>query len=221
MAEFKFEAIIILVILLPGFLAARIKQRLTVNREQGELDKIIEALLYSFLTYILFAAFARSFPIVFRTETKGDTTSYIVEPPGIGHLALLLIIPLFLGVGMSFIANNDLLGRLFRWMRVSRRSWRDSIWSDVFHNFGEAVQVELVDGRSIMGWLKYFSDRPDEPSLFLERAAWIGSDLQLVRIEGPGIFLTKDSGIRSIAFLDWTPEENKDKPSLSGLEINT
>ncbi len=221
MAEFKFEAIIVLVILLPGFLAARIKQRLTVNREQGELDKVIEALLYSFLTYILFTVIARSFPIVVATETKAATTSYSLEPPGIGRLVLLLVIPVALGIGMSFAVNNDLFGRLFRWMRVSRRSWRDSVWDDVFHNFGEAVQVELLDGRSIMGWLKYFSDRPEDASLFLERAAWIDSDLKLIPIVGPGIFLTKESGIRSISFLDWAPEEAKDKPSLSGIEIKT
>jgi hypothetical protein len=92
-------------------------------------------------------------------------------------------------------------------MRVSRRSWRESIWSDVFHNFGEAVQVELADGRSVMGWLKYFSDRSGEASLFLEDAAWVRADRSLTPIEGPGIFLTKESGIRSVAFLNWKPKE--------------
>jgi hypothetical protein len=219
MGEFKFEAITVLVILLPGFLAARIKQRLTVNREQSELDKIIEALLYSFLTYIIFTAITHTIPVALKTETKGEITRYFVEGPDLGRLALLLLIPLFLGIGMSFLANNDLLGRLFRWIRVSRRSWRDSIWSDVFHNFGGAVQVELADGRSVMGWLKYFSDRPEDSSVFLERAAWVDSDLELVYVAGPGIFLTKESGIRSVAFLDWIPEENKEKPPLSNVEV--
>jgi hypothetical protein len=220
MGEFKFEAIGVLVILLPGFLAASIKQRLAINREQNELDKIIEALLYSFVTYVVFIAFAHTLPVGFRMETRGEKTSYFVEPPDIGRLVLLLIIPLVLGIGMSFLTNNDLLGRLFRWMRVSRRTWRDSIWSDVFYNFGEAVQVELTDGRSVMGWLKYFSDTPEGASLFLERAAWVGSDLKPIEIKGPGILLTKESGIRSVSFLDWTPVESKEKMSLTGLEIN-
>lgn len=221
MGEFKFEAIAVLVILLPGFLAASIKQRLAVNREQSELDKIIEALLYSFVTYVLFIAFARKLPVGFRMETKGETTSYFMEPPDVRRLVLLLIIPLVLGVVMSFVTNNDLLGRLFRWMRVSRRTWRDSIWSDVFYNFGEAVQVELTDGRCVMGWLKYFSDTPDGASLFLERAAWVGPDLTLIEIKGPGILLTKESGIRSATFLDWTPVASKDRPSLTGLEVKS
>jgi len=54
-----------------------------------------------------------------------------------------------------------------------------------------------------MGWLKYFSDRPGDSSLFLEKAAWVTADYKLVPITGPGLFLTKDSGIRSISFLKW------------------
>ena len=111
---------------------------------------------------------------------------------------------------MSFAANHDVFGRCFRFAKISRRSWRDSIWSDVFHNFGGAVQVELSDGRSVMGWLKYFADRPAESSLFLEHAAWVNANYEQVSIDGPGIFLTKESGIRSISFLDW-PKERQTK----------
>jgi hypothetical protein len=219
MGEFKFEAIAVLVILLPGFLAASIKQRLAVNREQSELDKIIEALLYSFVTYVIFTALARTLPINFKVEVKGEIRSYSVEPPDVWRLLLLLVIPIVLGVGMAYLTNADTLGRIFRWMRVSRRTWRDSIWTDVFYNFGEAVQVELADGRSVIGWLRYFSDTPDGASLFLERAAWVGPDLKPIEIKGPGILLTKETGIRSVAFLDWTPEESTEKLTLTGIEI--
>ncbi len=205
MAEFKFEAIAVLVILLPGFLAARIEQRLTVNRDQSELDKIVEAMLYSFVTYLIFAALSHSFPVAIEVENKGDISRYSIETDVL-RLAFLAVIAIVLAVADSFAANNDLFGRLFRWMGVSRRSWRDSIWSDVFHNFGGAVQVELEDGRSVMGWLKYFSDRSEEASVFLEHAAWVGADLKLIRIEGPGIFLTRGSGIRSVTFLNWQQE---------------
>ena len=142
MGEFKFEAIAVLVILLPGFLAASIKQRLAVDREQSELEKIIEALLYSFVTYVIFTALARTLPINFKVEVKGEIRSYSVEPPDVCRLLLLFVIPIVLGVGMAYLTSADTLGRIFRWMRVSRRTWRDSIWTDVFYNFGEAVQVE-------------------------------------------------------------------------------
>jgi hypothetical protein len=208
MAEFRFEAIAVLILLLPGFLAARLERRLAVHRDQTDLEGIVEALLYSFVTYLAFAAITRSFPVALRVEQAGNVTSYRVETDA-PRLALLAAIAVALAVAMSFATNADLLGRFFRWTRVSRRSWRDTIWSDVFHNFGGVVQVELNDGRSVMGWLKYFSDRPSDASFFLERAAWVGADLNLIPIDGPGIFLTKESGIRSVSFLNWEAERGE------------
>jgi hypothetical protein len=60
-----------------------------------------------------------------------------------------------------------------------------------------------------VGWLKYFSDRSSEASFFLEHAAWVGADLSLVPIDGPGIFLTKESGICSVSFLNWEHRDGR------------
>jgi len=66
-------------LLLPGFLASRLKQRLTVIREQSELDKIVEALLYSFVIYIIYSFFVRSFPVTLTIETKGQSQEYSLK----------------------------------------------------------------------------------------------------------------------------------------------
>ena len=81
MAEVKFEAIVILVILLPGFLAARLQQRLTVNRDASDLDKVVEALIYSFFTYLIFTAFFGVVPV-----------SLIAVPGGKWHHRVLFAI---------------------------------------------------------------------------------------------------------------------------------
>lgn len=201
MGEFRFEAITILVILLPGFLAARIEQRLVVNPKQNEFDKTVEALLYSFFIYLVFTAINRSLPVSLKVETVGSALRYSLDA-SVSRLAMLPAIAVLLAVLMAFASNHDYFGKLFRSLGVSRRTWRGSIWSDVFHNYGGVVQVELDDGRSVMGWLKYFSDRPEDGSLFLERASWVAAgSTEPVKIEGPGIFLTGGSGIRSVMFL--------------------
>jgi hypothetical protein len=62
-----------------------------------------------------------------------------------------------------------------------------------------------------MGWVSYYSDDPNDASLFLERAAWVNSDTQeLEPIHGPGILLTKEAGIRSVMFLDAPRSRSKD-----------
>jgi hypothetical protein len=202
MPDLRFEVIAVLVILLPGFLAARIEQHLVVNPNQNEFDETVEALLYSLFVYIAFTAIFRSLPISVTTEKIGDITRYSIsaEPYRLAVLPGLAIV--FAAIA-SFAANNDLWGWLFRFLRVTRRTWRASLWSDVFHRYGGVVQVELADGRSVIGWLRYYSDRPEDRSVFLENAAWVGDNQQTIPIAGPGIFLTQYSGIVSISFLQW------------------
>lgn len=203
MGEFKFEAIAVLVVLLPGFLAARLEEKLTVKGARTELDKIVEALLYSFLIYLIYSSLAKSFPVTIRDTVAGQTHDYTVSTnPGL--LAALAAIAIGLAILNSYLVNHDVFGKLFRRLRVSQKSWRDSTWSDVFHSYGEAVQVQLADGRSVMGWLKHYSDEAEEGCIFLERAAWVGDD-ELIPIDGPGILLAKNCQISSVTFLHWKP----------------
>jgi hypothetical protein len=53
-----------------------------------------------------------------------------------------------------------------------------------------------------MGWLKFFSDREERLSMFLEDAAWLDSESQALPIDGPGILLSHDSGIETVMFLN-------------------
>jgi hypothetical protein len=200
MPDLRFEAITVLVILLPGFFAARIEQRLTVNPEQKEFDKTVEALIYSFFIYLVFTAITRSFPVSVTINQEGKATNYSVAASPL-RLGLLALIAVVLPTLVSFASNNDLFGRFFRSIRATRRTWRSSVWSDVFHAYTGVVQVELVDGRSVMGWLKYYSDRPEEASVFLEHASWVSAEGHPTAIDGSGILLTAASGIRSIMFL--------------------
>jgi hypothetical protein len=189
--------------LLPGFLAARLEQRLTTNPEQNEYDKTIEALLYSFFIYLTFTTIFRSLPVSVKAEKVGGTDTLhhsIVASPL--RVALLPVIAVVLSVLVSFASNNDYFGRLFRWLGVTRRTWRASTWDDVFKDLDGVVQVELADGRSVLGWLKFYSDTPEDRTLFLERATWVNEDGGLEEIRGPGILLTKESDIRQVMFLN-------------------
>jgi hypothetical protein len=200
--DFKLESLAVLVILLPGFLAARIHQRLIFDRDRSELDKIVQALLYSFVIYVVYTIFRQPLPFRFNPVVTEAGTHYEIQSDPL-RLVALLGISVVLAVLLAYIAENDFAGRLFRKLGVSERTWRDSIWSDVFHDYGEAVRVELADGRSVMGWLRLYSDSAQESSLFLERAAWVDENDQLQHIKGPGIFLTKESGILAVSFLYW------------------
>jgi hypothetical protein len=195
------EALVVLLILLPGFFAAYIVQSLCTRPQQSEFDKVIEALLYSFVTYLVFTALIGPVPLSLRIQPDGQAKLVSVET-GVGPLLWLGLIGLAIALILSFSTNNDFHGRILRKLRFTQRTARNSVWSDVFHEASGYVQVELVDGRNVLGWLKYYSDTPEESSLYLEDAAWVGLNNAKVPIKGPGILLTKESGIRTIMFLD-------------------
>ena len=108
---------------------------------------------------------------------------------------------LLFGVLYAASINHDWLMSLFRWLKVTERTARSTIWNDVFEQIGGWVQVGLTDGVIVKGWLRYYSDDPDESSLFIEEAAWIMSDGSEELIEGPGILITKQMGIEYVVFL--------------------
>ncbi len=62
--------------------------------------------------------------------------------------------------------------------------------------------MELGDQRTVVEFLRYYSDDVEQASLFLQDAAWLDADGAQTPIDRPGILLTKEAGIVSISFLD-------------------
>jgi hypothetical protein len=195
-------ALEIFLILLPGFAAAYLVQQLATRRNQSDLERIIEALLFSFVIYVCFIM-ANHGQLPFHVQKGSDTNSdsIVWSPSSVGILAAITF-----GFGLFAVIyiNND-WNRVFRKLHLTERTTRNSIWTDIFESEAgreQVVQVELSGGRSVLGVLLYYSDDPDESSLFVTRAAWVTSDGEKIPIPGQGILLTKESGIRSISLLD-------------------
>src|ERR1039458_4489983 len=111
MPDFRFEVLAVLVVLLPGFFAARVEQRLTVNPDQKDFDKIVEALIYSFFIYLTFTAITRSFPLSLKIDRQGQSTSYSIGASPF-RLALLPLIAVVLAAIVSSATNHDWFGEI-------------------------------------------------------------------------------------------------------------
>jgi hypothetical protein len=203
----KAEALGILLVLLPGFAAAYLVQLLAARRKQSELDKVVEALIFSLLLYLLtLPFFGYALPIAWRDgdELHPGVSQIIIVWP---HLLALAFLAVVLGSIYAASINHNWLTAPFRWLRITERSARSSVWNDVFTDLKGVVQVGFTDGRSVIGWIRRYSDDDDSHVLFLEEAAWIDSDGKETPIEGPGILLTKNLGIESVMFLDASSDE--------------
>lgn len=201
----EFEALSVMLVLLPGFLCARIVQALCVRPKQSEADKVIESLIYSFIIYVSFVCFfGSSLPVRVEVKDEDHKKSYSieVERKPLGELATLSV-----ALGLLLGVNNtkDWSGSLLRKATLTQRTTRSSVWNDVFHERRGVVQVGLYDGRRVMGWAQHYSDDPMEGSLFLQNAAWINAEDELVPIDGPGILITKGCKIEYVEFLNMPP----------------
>lgn len=210
----KVEAFGLLLVLLPGFLCAYVVQTLAVRRQQTEVDKVVEALIFSLVLYLVTLPwFGYTLPVSWH-EIPSGSNAFVVALRW-GQLAVLSSASLLLGVGYAANINHDWLLRLFRVLRVTERTARSTIWNDVFQQIGGWVQVGLSEGVVVRGWLAFYSDEAEESSLFLERAAWIDKDGVESPIDGPGILITKAVGIEYVVFLQSRDEVLSDGASIA------
>lgn len=204
------QAFAVLLVLLPGFLSARIVQMLCARPKQTELDKVVEALLFSFFTYLLFAlTLGPELPLSWSATAQEGTTHYSLDIHR-GRLALLTAYATVLGFSWGWIINHD---TLLKWLRkggFTQRSSRNSVWNDIFHVLHGTVQIQLKDGRMVRGWLRCYSDEPEESTFFLEAVSWVDENGTLYQAQGPGTLFTKEAGVQFIAFLD---EPNAKEPT--------
>ena len=209
------QAIFALVVLLPGFVSARIVRMMSAKTPQTELERVIEALIFSFFTYVCYVAiFGALLPFEWTAAAKGQNYSVYVYRWRLISIALIAVV---LGFIWGYIREHDLVLKNLRNWKVTRRSSNESVWTDVFLSNGGTVQVGLGDGRSVIGWLKRYAESGEERTLFLERARWISQDVTQtdnsdrsdvqddsdLTLPGDGLLLlTEKAEIKYVMFLD-------------------
>lgn len=196
-------ALQVFLILLPGFSAAYIVQSLATRRSPSDLERVIEAIVFSFVIYVCYVPLNQGrLPFRVVHDASGSAAETIIwQPSQLTWLAAVTLAFALLAVAYVRFDGN----RVFQWLRLTERTTRNSIWNDVFETeaiTGQPLQVELADGRSVIGSLAYYSDAAEDASIYLTQASWVTADGGTVPIPGSGILLTKNSGIRSVSLLN-------------------
>jgi hypothetical protein len=187
------QTLVALLILLPGFVSARIARSLSAQGQQSDVERVIEALIFSFFNYVIYImVFGASLPIEWLP-------SFQVHRWRVVFLALMACM---LGVLWGVVRSKDWALRPLRAWKLTERTSREFIWNDVFSSLEGTAQVGLKDGRNLIGWIGRYSDSGGERSLFMESANWVQEDGSLVEIDGKGILLTDKAEIEYVMFLD-------------------
>lgn len=196
----KFDALAVLLILLPGFSCAYLVQLLVVRRKQSDFERVVEAVLFSFLLYLLCLPFFH-WSLPFSWAQSQDHVFHIQVNKG--FILSLGMSAVVLGLFYSAALNHDWLLALFRKCGITERTARSTIWNDAFQDIpNHYVSIGLSDKRQVIGYVRYYSDEADDCSIFLEDAAWIDPETSdQIPIDGPGILLTRQVGIEFVMFL--------------------
>ncbi len=197
------QTLVALLVLLPGFVSARIIRAISAQSQQSELERVTEALIFSFINYVIYiACFGSSLPIEW-------TPAFQVHR---WRVLFLFLMACAIGLFWGFIRSKDLALSFLRERGLTQRTGRESIWNDVFSTIGGSAQVGLKDGRNLIGWIRRYSDSGGERALFLDNASWVDEEGETIEIGGKGILLTEKADIEYVMFLD-VPNENTDTVS--------
>ena len=156
------ETLHVLLALLPGLVTVAIVHALTVRQNLAPLERIIQALLYTFLNHVFWQI------AVVLINLKWDW-----KPSINGNLIGLFLCGAFLGLAMTLVINHDWLHGLLRLCRITKSTSRPNEWYDAFYRWDEYVVVHLRDGRRLFGWPRLYPDTATEGHLILEDAEWL------------------------------------------------
>lgn len=204
--EISAETLSILIILLPGFLSMTVLNAITVRKDKDTLMRLFEALAFSFLAYgstSLVGAIASNADQSAATESASRFLLFPDSNPSV-QIALMLgfsvIYPLVIGTFMT----HDWHMRFLRKIRVTNRTARATMWSDVFTDQSDRyVVANLKDGHRILGWPLYYSDTPSEGSIYLFDPKWIDENGNNLSMGRHGILIKKEI-IESLEFTTQT-----------------
>ena len=193
------ETILVLFFLLPGFISSSILNAIATRKQKNGVASVVEALAFSIWIYALTSLASGDSPkLVPLGESSGLLLLHPITSPK--YLGIMLIAavgtPMLLGMSIT----RDWHMSILRWLRVTNRTARDTVWTDVFTDIKDRyIVANLTDGRRIYGWPQYYSNDPEEGMLYIYAPYWISEDGDYVPMGRHGILL-KAEFIQSIEF---------------------
>ena len=167
------EIVAVFAFLLPGFVAAAVFYSLTSHPRPGDLDKIVQALVFTMVGRAVgqgmeFAASALGAP------TAGWT--------GRWDFAVSVAIAVLIALIAAWAANKDWLHAALRKIGVTKETSHPSEWYTAFAtNDLSYVILSLRDGRRLYGWLTQWPSRPDIGHFRIREAQWFSGDVPIAR----------------------------------------
>ncbi len=208
--KITYETINLLMLLIPGLISGSI-YALLLRRSKDNisaLERIIESLVFTFLIYVFVSLTYKWEPLA-QTVKVGEDITYKLSSNSnliLLTLAYMVLIPSLWGA----VVHYDLHMKLFRFLKLTDRTSRDTAWDDVFIDEKKRyITIHLKDERRIAGWPTYYSNNKEEGFIYLTKADWITDDNEYIATDSHGLLINKEN-IDLIEFM-YRKKEIKDE----------
>lgn len=169
MPELANDAVALLGFLLPGFLVAWVLYALTSLQRPAQLERVLQALVFTLFVRVLVSCEQIALEIVgrFAAIRPWDTNA---------ELLASLVTALALGLAGAYIVNTDRLHQWLRDRRISNRSSQPSEWCAIFCKYPLYVTLHYQDDRRLYGWPEAWPSDPQKGHFFIVSPVWLHGD---------------------------------------------
>lgn len=190
--------------LLPGFLAAWVFYGLTSYSKPDQFERAVQALVFTVIvkacvvveSQLLFAAAA--------VVRLGEWTSQ-------SELVWSVCTAFLIGLGFSWLANNDGFHGALRRFGVTRETSFPSEWYGAFLKDVTYVVLHLIDERRLYGWPREWPSDPGRGFFSIEQPSWILPDGKEQHLPGVGVVLVNVKDVRWVEFMQKTWEDSDEE----------
>lgn len=200
MGETSKDVLVLLTQLMPGFLTAWVVYGLTTYTKPGQFERVVQALIYSFIVNAVVAALESCFLFAGKYWLLGTWGKQ-------SELIASSIVAMVLGVVMSYFMTNDSFFAVARKIKLTSRTPYPSEWYGAFATKPPRyVVLHLAGARRISGYPLEWPSEPNVGHFRLTDAAWLQDDNSEVALTSDQSILIEAKQVEMVEFLKTVEE---------------
>ncbi len=137
-------------------------------------ERLLSAISYSFLIYLLCNVFVSWEPLAYAISTE-EKIQFVFSTK-LSVIVLTLILTVFMPLSIGFIYFSDKFHGLLRLFNITTKTSRGNTWNDAFATQDRRVIVTLKDETRVRGYPTMFSTDPEEGYLYLFDPVWVNDN---------------------------------------------
>jgi hypothetical protein len=210
MGETSKDVLTLLMQLMPGFLTAWVVYGLTTYTKPGQFERVVQALIYSFIDNAIVAIFERTALFIGKFVSVGVWD-------GSAQLIASGIVAIVVGVMLSYFMTNDSFFKIARRLQLTSRTPYPSEWYGAFATEPRYLVLHLAGSRRISGYPIEWPTEPTAGHFRLTDAAWINDDNSETLLDADQSILIEAKQVEMVELLKSTEEIQNDAETTQSV----